>query len=81
MSSNKWNRPRNRKPAVGTVRPAVEALEDRCVPDATPYRPIDEAGNNPTDPTLGTVNTPLLRVSPEAYRTRPTTSTGSSRPR
>jgi serine/threonine protein kinase len=34
---------------------------------ATGFRPIDEVGNNVANPTWGTANTDLLRVSPAAY--------------
>jgi hypothetical protein len=42
---------------------------DRNPPPAqrAAYRPIDEAGNNVANPTLGTACTDLLRVSPAAY--------------
>ncbi|MBN9118149.1 MAG: peroxidase family protein [Planctomycetes bacterium] len=72
MSSNAWNRRWGREPSASAKRPeprlAVEALEDRCVPDATGYRPIDEVGNNAADPNRGTANTDLLRLSPAAYK-------------
>jgi hypothetical protein len=45
----------------------VEALETRCLPSTTGYRSIDEVGNNVANPTLGTANTDLLRLSPAAY--------------
>ncbi len=59
--------PRAARPARRLSRPDVEALEPRCVPNATGYRPITEVGNNVTDPTQGTAGTDLLRVSPAAY--------------
>lgn len=55
---------RRRPPAS---HPGVEALEDRCVPSVTGYRPITEVGNNVANPTQGTAGTDLLRVSPVAY--------------
>ena len=48
------------------LRPILEALEDRCVPSSG-YRPIDELGNNISNPTWGTAGTDLLRLSPVAY--------------
>jgi peroxidase len=63
-SAPKKARNRRRPPAA---RPGVEALEVRCVPSATGYRPIDEIGNNTADPTQGTAGTDLLRLSPVAY--------------
>jgi hypothetical protein len=67
------HRPRTRPPIHARRgpkrprRPDVEALEDRCVPTVSGYRPIDEVGNNVADPTQGTAGTDLLRVSPVAY--------------
>ena len=54
------------------ARLSLERLEDRTVPStsstlATGFRPIDEVGNNVGNPTVGTANTDLLRVSPAAY--------------
>jgi hypothetical protein len=49
------------------VRLHLEALEDRCVPSVTGFRPIDEVGNNQSNSTLGTANTDLARYSPTAY--------------
>jgi hypothetical protein len=48
------------------LRPTLEALEDRCVPSSG-YRPIDEVGNNISNPTWGVAGTDLLRLSPVAY--------------
>jgi peroxidase len=56
----------------------VESLEARLVPSTSAatsvvvgplasYRPINEVGNNVANPTLGTVGTDLLRLSPVAY--------------
>jgi hypothetical protein len=46
----------------------VEPLESRCVlSGVTGYRPIDEVGSNLANPTEGTANTDLLRVSAAAY--------------
>ena len=52
-------------PRVHSPRPTPR----RSLPatTATGYRPIDEAGNNIANPTLGTAGTDLLRVSPAAY--------------
>jgi hypothetical protein len=47
--------------------PCLEPLEERCQPSVTGFRPIDEIGNNVANPTWGTVNTDLLRLSPAAY--------------
>jgi hypothetical protein len=60
------------KVAKRSGRPAhlqVELLEDRyvlTVPGPV-YRPITEVGNNVANPTEGTANTDLLRLSPVAY--------------
>jgi hypothetical protein len=50
-------------------RPCLEPLEDRCLPSVSPtdFRPITEVGNNVANPTLGTANTDLLRLSQAAY--------------
>lgn len=53
---------RRRRPNLG-----VEQLEDRCVPTVTGFRPIDEVGNNVSNPTWGTASTDLIRISPVAY--------------
>jgi hypothetical protein len=45
----------------------VELLEERALPSATAFRPIDETGNNQANPTWGTAGTDLLRVSQAAY--------------
>jgi hypothetical protein len=57
----------------------LENLEVRLVPSTTTmpalvptmipasFRPIDEVGNNVANPTEGTANTDLLRISPVAY--------------
>src|SRR5262249_1428822 len=50
-----------------TPRPELETLEERCVMDATGFRPVTEVGNNVANPTLGTAGTDLLRLSPVAY--------------
>ncbi len=50
-----------------SLRLDIEPLEDRCLPTATGFRPIDEVGNNVANPTEGTANTDLLRLSPVAY--------------
>src|SRR4051812_12786420 len=50
------------------LRLMVEPLEDRCVPSATGFRPIDEVGNNAAHPNIGTANTQLLRISPADYK-------------
>lgn len=49
------------------TRLILEALEERCVLSVSDFRPVDEVGNNLTDPLLGTANTDLLRLSPVAY--------------
>jgi hypothetical protein len=48
-------------------RPELETLEERCVMDATGFRPITEVGNNVANPTQATAGTDLLRLSPVAY--------------
>jgi hypothetical protein len=48
-------------------RPGLETLEERALPSATGFRPIDEIGNNVANPNQGTANTDLLRLSPVAY--------------
>jgi hypothetical protein len=61
-------RPRSRTTQSSCRRPiTLEELEPRCLPSVNGYRPIDEVGNNPNDASLGTANTRLLRISPEAY--------------
>src|SRR5262245_30927711 len=45
-----------------------EQLEARCQPSVTGVSPIDQIGNNVADPSLGTANTNLLRLSPAAYK-------------
>jgi hypothetical protein len=47
----------------------LEPLEDRCLLSGSPtdFRPITEVGNNFANPTLGTANTDLLRLSQAAY--------------
>ena len=54
-----------RSPLSNLLRPGPK----RSLPatTATGYRPINEAGNNVANPTLGTAGTDLLRVSPAAY--------------
>jgi hypothetical protein len=67
-----WKRLRARKARATEKRPirrlCLEHLEDRCVPSVTGYSSIDEVGNNAADPTLGTANTDLLRISPADYK-------------
>src|SRR5204863_4018954 len=46
----------------------LEALEERCVPSVTDFRPVDEVGNNAGNTALGTAGTDLLRLSPAAYK-------------
>jgi hypothetical protein len=56
-------------------RPLIEVLEDRLVPTATGFRPIDEVGNNVANPNWGAAPADqpggqpiqLVRVSPAAY--------------
>jgi hypothetical protein len=65
-----WNRLPVRRPLSTWRRMAhlrLETLEGRCLPAVTGFRPITEVGNNLANPTLGTANTDLLRVSPVAY--------------
>jgi hypothetical protein len=45
----------------------VEALEERCVPDAAPFYSIDGTGNNLLHPDWGAVGQDLLRVAPAQY--------------
>ncbi len=49
------------------VRLNLELLEDRRLMSATAYRPIDEVGNNVSNPTWGTAGTDLIRLTPAAY--------------
>src|SRR4051794_34034068 len=72
MSSRKWwHRLVGRKPQAQQqrrdLRLRLEELENRCLMDASGFRPIDEIGNNQTNTALGTAGTDLLRVSPSAY--------------
>src|SRR5438132_6734326 len=49
------------------LRPAIEALEVRCLLDAAPYYLPNGSGNNIANPTWGEAVTDLLRISPVAY--------------
>jgi hypothetical protein len=49
------------------IRPYIELLEARCLLDADLFRTITGFDNNEANPTLGTGNTDLLRLSPVAY--------------
>jgi hypothetical protein len=49
------------------IRPDIELLEARCLLDADPFRTMTGFDNNEANPTLGTGNTDLLRISPVAY--------------
>lgn len=49
------------------VCPHLESLEERCLPDATGFRPITEIGNNIAEPTWGSAGTDLLRFAAAAY--------------
>ena len=56
----------------GRTRPLLEKLDDRIVlsayrPSAAGYRPIDEVGNNATNPNWGVAGSDLLRLSPAEY--------------
>jgi peroxidase len=72
MSSSKWYLRMSRKSRVASERPTspltVETLEDRSVPSATGYRPIDAVGNNVANPNFGIAGIDLLRISPARYR-------------
>src|SRR5205823_6142839 len=46
----------------------LEQLEDRCLMSVTGFSLIGESNNNLADPTLGTANTDLLRLSPADYK-------------
>ena len=46
----------------------LEALEERCQPSVTGFRPVDEVGNNEANPNLAIAGTDLLRLSPAAYK-------------
>ena len=55
-----------------TLRPArpqleLEPLELRCLLSVSGYRPIDEIGNNVSNPAWGTAGTDLVRLSPTYY--------------
>ena len=66
-----WKDVLNRKTRTAAQRRrtlGLEHLEDRCVLSVSGFSPIDEIGNNVANPTQGTANTDLLRISPAAYK-------------
>jgi hypothetical protein len=69
--TNWWKRNVERKLRARrqhVCRLLAEELEPRCLLDGSSFRPIDEVGNNVDNPTLGTANTDLLRLSAVAYK-------------
>lgn len=66
-----------RRPA--RAKPAVEALEARCLLSGS-YRTIDGTGNNLDHPTWGSAGVDLLRVAPAAYADGVSAPAGASRP-
>src|SRR5262249_59872003 len=58
-------RPASRRPGR-PPRPLVELLEERCLLSAE-FRTLDGTGNNVANPTWGSTNVALLRMSPAAY--------------
>jgi hypothetical protein len=69
-SSAKVAKSRSARPAAGrrgrALRPSVEMLEERSVPDAG-FRSITGLGNNAANPTWGSAGVSLLRTAAAAY--------------
>src|SRR5438270_9290657 len=67
-------------PAASRRRPALETLEERCLPSASPFYSIDGTGNNLAHADWGAVGQDLLRVAPAAYGDGVSTLAGAGRP-
>jgi peroxidase len=59
-------RGRAKRPVTAARRPYVELLEERCLLD-TGFRSITGFGNNVANPTWGSANVALLRITAPAY--------------
>ena len=65
MMPNLWSKVARKTRRAWCFPPQIEILEERCL--LSGFRPIDEVGNNLANPTWGTANTDLFRISPVAY--------------
>jgi hypothetical protein len=61
-------------------RPALETLEERCLPSASPFYSIDGTGNNLVHTDWGAVGQDLLRVAAAQYGDGVSSLAGANRP-